>query len=218
MCGEDETMDLHSHCCRCHTVSVRWTSIHTPVGERNKCALCRRRRGRGARRRVQKESANAFESRRLVFSHKPYLPVVFLGLLVCSQIGYYPQEDREKVAIKPLAKPGYKPHMNYKSLIIHLYFWLFNNANQVICIRPFLPFFSSHFWILKTSRIASLFLKLSIFNFAFSRHFASKKSRSSLPTRFLFTIFLLAKLASSIHRKMQKKGRSYIGRFSQIRL
>jgi hypothetical protein len=90
MCGEDETMDLHSHCCRCHTVSVRRTSIHTPVGERNKCALCRRRRGRGARRRVQKESANAFEFRRLVFSHKPYLPVVFLGLLVCSQIGYYP--------------------------------------------------------------------------------------------------------------------------------
>jgi len=26
MRGEDETMDLHSHCCRCHTVSVRRTS------------------------------------------------------------------------------------------------------------------------------------------------------------------------------------------------
>jgi len=26
MRGEDETMDLHSHCCCCHTVSVRRTS------------------------------------------------------------------------------------------------------------------------------------------------------------------------------------------------
>jgi hypothetical protein len=32
MRGEDETMDLHSHCCGCHTVSVRRTSSSHACG------------------------------------------------------------------------------------------------------------------------------------------------------------------------------------------
>jgi hypothetical protein len=32
MGGEDETMDLHSHCCRCHTVTVRRTSSSHACG------------------------------------------------------------------------------------------------------------------------------------------------------------------------------------------
>jgi hypothetical protein len=89
MGGEDETMDLHSHCSRCHTVSVRRTSgSHACRGEEEVRALSQAKR-KERKKKGQKESANAFESRRLVFSHKPYLPVFFLGIFVCSQIGYY---------------------------------------------------------------------------------------------------------------------------------
>jgi len=91
MGGEDETMDLHSHCCRCHTVTLRRSSSsHACGGEEEMHAFLSRAKRRKRRKKGQKESANAFESRRLVFSHKPYLPVLFLGILVCSQIGYYP--------------------------------------------------------------------------------------------------------------------------------
>jgi len=45
MGGEDETMDLHSHCCRCHTVSVRRTSSsHACGGEEEVRALSQAKR------------------------------------------------------------------------------------------------------------------------------------------------------------------------------
>jgi hypothetical protein len=48
--------------------------------------------------------------------------VFSLGIFVCSQSGYHPEEN--------LAKSGYKPDMKYKPLIILLYFWL-HTENQV---------------------------------------------------------------------------------------
>jgi hypothetical protein len=78
MGGEDETMDLHSHWHRCHTASVRRTSSsHASGREEDVRALSKAKRKKN-KKEGAKESANAFESRRLVFSHKPYLSVFFL--------------------------------------------------------------------------------------------------------------------------------------------
>ncbi len=87
MGGEDETVDLHSHCCRCHTLSVRRTSCsHACGGEEEVRALSQAKRKR-ARRKGQKERANAFQSRLLA---QTLLTSVFKAILVCSQTGYYP--------------------------------------------------------------------------------------------------------------------------------
>jgi len=132
MRGEDETMDLHSHCCRCHAVSVRRTSSSHASGREEDVRALSQAKRKEIRRKGQKESANAFESRRLVFSHKPYLSVFFFrnfclwpnwisSIGRCRKSGDHPYEV--------LAKSGYKPYMNYKSRIIHLYSWLYNNVN-----------------------------------------------------------------------------------------
>jgi hypothetical protein len=56
MRGEDETMDLHSHCCRCHTVSVRRTSSSHACGrEEDVRALSQAKRKKNKRKGAEAE-------------------------------------------------------------------------------------------------------------------------------------------------------------------
>ncbi len=51
MGGEDETTDLHSHCCRCHTVSVRRTSSsHACGGEEQVRAVSQAKRKKSSKK------------------------------------------------------------------------------------------------------------------------------------------------------------------------
>ncbi len=77
MGGEDETMDLHSHCRRCHTASVRRTFSSQASGREEDVRALSKAKRKKNKKEGAKESANAFESPRLVFSHKPYLSVFF---------------------------------------------------------------------------------------------------------------------------------------------
>jgi hypothetical protein len=56
MGGEDETVDLHSHCCRCHTVSVRRTSgSHACGGEEEVRALSQAKRKKSKKKGAKGE-------------------------------------------------------------------------------------------------------------------------------------------------------------------
>ncbi len=74
MRGEDETMDLHSHCCRCHTVSLQQKFSSHACGREEEVGVL----SQAKRKKNKKKGAKGnFQSRRLVFSHKPCLPVFF---------------------------------------------------------------------------------------------------------------------------------------------
>jgi hypothetical protein len=80
-------MDLHFHCYRCHTVTVRRTSSsHACGGEEEVRALSQ------AKRKKSKKKGARAERQRFQVSTSRLLALasVFLGILIYSQIGYYP--------------------------------------------------------------------------------------------------------------------------------
>jgi hypothetical protein len=108
-----------------------------------------------------------------------YPSVSFLGIFVCSQSGYHSWEDVEKVAIIPRKiSPNLDINqiLRAKVFIILLYFWLHSEIKLPIW-RFFLVFFLFPS-LLATENLQNHFFFL-IFNFAFWRNLASKKSAAS---------------------------------------